>query len=96
MPLSEPRPTYTGRDRVRDMEEEREAAWKATDRFRAKREHLERLEGLVPERQGHNLAWAASSVPCSLTAAAFKDPRDIVRDIQNVKPVLENHNRITI
>ena len=32
--------------------------------FRAKREHLERLAGLVPESQGQNLALTVPHVPC--------------------------------
>ena len=35
-------------------------------RFRAKREQLERFEGLSPESQGQNLSLTVSYVPCSL------------------------------
>jgi len=35
-------------------------------RFRAKREQLTRVEGLLPESQGQNLALTVLHVPCSL------------------------------
>ena len=35
-------------------------------RFRAKREHLGRVQGLLPESQGHNLALTVLYVPYSL------------------------------
>jgi len=37
-------------------------------RFRAKRQHLERMYGLLPERQGQYLALNVSCVPCSLVS----------------------------
>ena len=54
-------------------------------RFRAKREHLERFEGLSPERQGQNLALNVLHVPYSLDDGY---PRSLVRNdqLQTVPP----------
>ena len=40
-----------------------------TDRFRAKREQIERLHELEPERQGQNLALTVSYVPYALDSS---------------------------
>jgi len=44
--------------------------------IRARREQLEKFQGLLPESQGHNLALTALCVPSSLDSKkATEDPR---------------------
>ena len=44
--------------------------WDSWCRFRAKREHLQGVEGLLPESQGQNLAVTVLDVPRSLDSGA--------------------------